>query len=73
MTPLNMWVVYERPTDHPDHFVVRRWEVDNWRSTATADFSLADDLDGARAKVPPGLACIARHPSDEPQIVEVWL
>jgi hypothetical protein len=30
-------------------------------------------LDMARKVIPPGLACFARNPEDEPAIVETWL
>ncbi len=32
-----------------------------------------DSLDELRAILPPGLTCLARHPSDPPEIVETWL
>ena len=70
---ISLWVIYERPRDFPDKFVVRRWAIGNGCYLATGDFSLANDLDGARRLVPPGLACLGRDASDEPHIVESWI
>lgn len=69
---LDMWVIYERPLDFPTGYVARLWKVTAvMRPTLTAIF--AASLEAARAGLPPGLTRVARHPSDEPQIVEVWL
>jgi hypothetical protein len=67
--PLEMFTIYERPRDYPAHFVVRRFE----NGDPTSDFAIALDLRGARNEVPLGLVRLARHPADEPHIVEVWL
>jgi len=74
---LSMWVVYERPTDFPDHFVVRRFAIAANEVVAGAgpdDMMLFDTLDAARKRMSEmQLSCLRRHPSDEPQIVEMWL
>ena len=69
--PIEMFVVYERPHDFPENFVVRRWEVDT-NERPTDDVTVVDSLAAARAAVPPDCVRLERHPSDEPQIVEVW-
>lgn len=69
MNTLNLFVLYKRPLDYPEHFVVRRWENDK----PTHDVWLADTLEGARGKLPPGLYRLARDPGDDPVIVETWI
>lgn len=71
---LSMWTVYQSPSDYPGRFVVRRCEVARGVITHDATpLAVVDTLEAARAAVPRGLACMHRHPEDQPQIVEVWL
>lgn len=65
---LNMFVIYERPNDFPESFVVRRFELDQ----ATAEHCIAPTLAQARAALPPLLSVLPRQPEDDPKIVEVW-
>lgn len=69
---LHMWTIFDRPADHPGHFVVRGFDVTRDGPVATDDIQLADSLDEARRLVPRGLYCMPRSPGDEPQIVETW-
>lgn len=63
-----LWTIYYSPADLPDRYVVRLFDL----QTATRQFAIADSLEAARAEIPPGLEMLARHPDDEPQIVETW-
>ncbi|MBA1280302.1 hypothetical protein [Stutzerimonas stutzeri] len=69
---LSIWTVYERPLDHPEKFVARRW-VSTPQPSATNDVLFADDLDGLRLLLPAGLVQIPRLPGDDPVIVETWI
>lgn len=69
---LSMWTVYDHPSDHPAHWVARRWEVAK-EAKPTQDLLLADTLEALRAQLPPGLYRLPRQPGDEPAIAEVWL
>jgi hypothetical protein len=71
---LNIYVITEKPSDFPEHFVVRRQAIGpggsvHWDPEAKTAPTLAD----ARKHVPPGLIRFARAPSDDPVIVETWL
>jgi hypothetical protein len=66
---VNMWVIYSRPLDYPDHYVVRRWR-DNVPDQLC---QLAETLDEARQYVPDGLVQIPAADGDDPCIAEVWL
>jgi hypothetical protein len=66
---VNIWVIYDHPLDRPDAFVARRWFLEE----PTDDVFVAETLEMLRAKLPPGLVCLARHPTDDPRIVETWL
>lgn len=66
---MNIWTIYRHPVDYPHDYVARRFEYDK----PTADVLTAPTLDAIRAKLPEGLYHMARHPNDDPKIVEVWL
>lgn len=68
---LVVYTIYARPADNPEGFVVRKWNVR--QNPDAAEAFPAPTLDAARRLIPPGLVCIQRHPSDEPQIIESWL
>jgi hypothetical protein len=71
---LPMWVVYDRPTDFPDHYVARCHQVGGRGTKPTTLVVKAETLDELREVLRNiGLTCIARDPADEPQIVETWL
>jgi hypothetical protein len=67
------WVIYERPRDYPNQFVMRVWKIGAGTFSPTDDVTLADTLDEIRKNVPPGLYCLGRYADDDPCIVEVWL
>lgn len=71
---LNMWQIFDSPTDFPGQFVARRFEVDGkGEPRPTADIR-AGSLESLRAMFARGgLFCITRSPEDEAQIVETWL
>lgn len=67
-----IWTIYDRPSDYPHHFVVRRWNIAD--PEMPSDFqALADSLEDARALIPKGLVRINRNPGDDERIVESWL
>jgi hypothetical protein len=75
-TAMEMFVVYKRPRDYPDKFVVRRWWVGKTPGHPDPDsdwFYLGETLEEVRAHVPEWCVRLERDPNDEPQIVEVWI
>lgn len=68
-TTVPLLVVYERPLDHPEKFVVRLWEADK----PTLNAWLFDSLEAAREAIPKGLFVIPRADADDKVIVETWL
>ena len=67
-----MWVVYDRPLDHPQNIVARLW----MSATPTDTIMLDDDLTELRhriRKVAPEMLRFTRAEGDDPAIVEVWL
>lgn len=79
MSGLDMWTIYEKPRDHPEHYVARRWSVATTRGSCmvvprmSPEVMLGETLDAVRRQLPPGLVNIMRRPEDDPCIVEVWL
>ncbi|MBA1280438.1 hypothetical protein [Stutzerimonas stutzeri] len=69
---LSMWTVYERPADHPQQYVARRW-IAIPKAEPTSEFLVADDLESLRQKLPTGLVRMDRNPGDDPVIVETWI
>ena len=76
---MRQWVVYERPKDYPDKYVVRGVTIRPGQLSPDRDPTfVGNTLDEARAAIMalPGahnLIRLARFAEDEPQIVEVWL
>jgi hypothetical protein len=74
MSVLSIWTVYKRPSDYPALYVARRHESrSDGTAVATLEAVFADTLEAVRAKLPPGLVCIPRDPTDDPVIVESWI
>ncbi len=77
---LDMWTVYDHPTDYPHDFIARRHvlrtgvPLDKPMAEPTGDTIRSGDIELIRAQLRgAGLTCIPRMDGDEPQIVEVWL
>lgn len=70
--PMRMYVIYERPRDYPDRYVLRQWIIDG-EARPTGWFVVAETLDAVRKFVPRQCIRFERNPSDEPQIVESWI
>ena len=67
---LEIWTVYDHPTDFPDMFVARKFNG----GEPTKDHITSPDIDQIRyAFEELGLVRVMRHPSDDPCIVETWL
>ena len=70
---LAIWTIYEKPKDHPDGFIARRFEVGGGRTVATGD-TLAGKLeDIRRALWKAGLMKLERRDGDDARIVESWV
>lgn len=72
---LSMWTVYDHPTDYPDSFVARLHVIDAAGSRPTGSLIVADSLETIRyvLSFELNLTCLTRDPSDDKNIVEVWL
>lgn len=75
---LVMWVIFERPLDFPDHFVMRAQETGHalgYAGVGRARIAcVADTLDELRATPRAlGLYCMPRYPDDVRSLVETWL
>lgn len=70
---LIFWVIFDRPSDHPNHFVVRPQLATKAGVEPWPESWLCDSLTLARSIIPPGLHRMERDPSDMPKIVESWV
>ena len=66
-----VWVIYCRPKDHPEHFVVRKW----YGEVCEKRVALLGNLEAARFFVRDEGACVnlGRSSTDDPVIAEVWI
>lgn len=65
------FVITQHPSDFPEHFVVRLYDMA--RNLPTVYAALAKDLNEARRLIPLGLTRINRFRMDDPVIVETWI
>jgi hypothetical protein len=70
---MNTYTIYNSPTDYPNTYVARRFEIENV-PIAKEVFMVDTDLDKIRTKLSEmGLFKIPRDESDDEKIVETWL
>lgn len=68
---LEMWTIYDHPTDFPGEYVARRFNVTSFGPAATDMLIRGKTLDEVRHQLlVTGLVAIQRDPSDDPKIVE---
>jgi hypothetical protein len=73
--PLWIWVVYDHPRDHPDHYVARAQRIltDGSLEVSGTAFS-SPNLEDIRAYMEAkGLVRMERHDEDDPVILETWI
>ena len=71
---LELFVVYDSPSDFPGKFVVRRHFVtSSGLEFAEVTQRVRESLEEARAEIPKGRKNIGRHEKDDPAICEVWV
>lgn len=72
---LSMWTVYDHPTDYPDKFVARRFEVDANGPRPTESIIIAPNLDLLRdiLGMEMHLTPLPRSAGDDAKIVETWI
>ena len=70
---LPMFVVYDHPSDHPDHFIARLWT--GLPEPKPIYFSVrASTIEPIRVVMDAcGLVHLDRSPSDAPTILETWI
>ena len=73
---ISMWAVYDHPSDYPEHWVARRFDIFHGISEPVPNrehFFTADTLEEIRNLIPSGLVCLTRSEGDDPCITETWL
>lgn len=72
---MNLYTIYNSPTDYPDKFVVRRWEINPPENNPVAMnvIIIGSDLEEIRSALRNmGLFVVPRDESDDIKIVETW-
>lgn len=70
---LKMFVIYRKPKDYPDNYVVRLWEIEPLKVTPKELIGIKKTLEEARILIPKGCKNIGRLEQDDPYIEEVWI
>ena len=66
---MELWVVYEHPSDYPNKFVARKFVLDQ----PTAEIVIGGTIEEARLGIPKGLTRFLPDKEDDECIVEIWL
>jgi hypothetical protein len=70
---LSLWSIYDRPSDHPDGYIARRFEVGGGKTAATGDTINGKLEDIRQAFWKAGLMKLSRRQGDDARIVESWV
>ena len=72
--PLEMWAIYENPSDHPGKYVARKWSVRDGRKEPAPELAciVGATLEDVRSRLPAGMHRMDRMPGDDKVIVETW-
>jgi hypothetical protein len=68
-----MWVIYDKPRDHPHGHIARRWITGPEKPRATDDVVIGRLELMREAFAHFGYTCLGRMEDDDPTIVETWL
>ena len=66
---MDVFAVYQNPSDYPGKFVVRKFVGEN---PDEKPLCVEDTLEEARKKIPAGLHRADRIPNDDVVIIETW-
>lgn len=73
-SPLEMWTIYDHPSDFPDCFVARRFLIYAGGPVATTETISESDLETLRHHFEfTGWSCLQRQDGDDSVIVESWV
>lgn len=67
--PVELFVLYESPSDYRGKFVLRRW-MD--QKPDSAPVAVSSSLTEVLAKLPKNLKCLGRKTGEDPSIKDVW-
>jgi hypothetical protein len=71
--PLYQFVIYERPADCPEGYVLRSWIITAGRIAPGGALAFATLEDARKLLREAGCVCIGRSAADDPCIVETWM
>lgn len=72
-TIMRQYTIYCRPSDFPDWYVLRGWNVCKHGCWPDNYVELFDTVEQAREALSPDLVCLGRQADDDPTIVETWI
>lgn len=71
---MSMWSLYDHPSDFPNSYIARRWEIRGDGHFPTGDMLISADLEGLENQLERmGLVKLMRMEGDDPVIMSTWL
>jgi hypothetical protein len=73
---VDIYVIYDHPSDYPDNFVVRRWTIQPGTFFPTDELWRHDSIEAARSQArrfSQHDSRIGRLQKDDPTIIETWI
>jgi hypothetical protein len=74
VSALNVWTVYDHPSDYPYDYVARLFVVTHEGVRPTDSVLIESDIEEIRSRmISDGLCRLMRNEEDDPVIMETWL
>lgn len=70
---MKQYVIYDKPKDYPNAFVLREWIINAGEVIAGDLLIIDEDIYKVREKIPDGCVMIPPFDNDDPAIFEVWI
>lgn len=70
---MEIWVVYENPSDYPGKYVLRRQTAEKGSISKDSECVVKDSYEELIEHIPQGKTRINRDLQDDPVIMETWI
>lgn len=70
---LYQYVIYFNPSDYPNKYVLRQFQIEAGHVIAGAAMAIKDTIEEVRDFLPTGVVQLPVYPTDDKVISEVWM